>query len=171
MININWLQFAGLISPWGIPLAAGLLILLICPFLKNHHRFSFGISLASLFISLWLACQYWMGAKETVIGSLLFDKISYFFVILFLIAAILVILLSYHFLETFGINRPEFYALILFCVFGMGCMAAGSDLMVIFLGLEIMSVSLYILAGFHRTNIFSIEASLKYFLVGAFASS
>jgi len=169
--NINWFQFANLISPWGVPLAAGLLILLICPFLKNHHRYAFVISLAGLFISLWLAIHNWVGAQETVVGSLLFDKISYFFVILFLIAAILVILLSHHFLETFGINRPEFYALILFCVFGMGCMAAGSDLMVIFLGLEIMSVSLYILAGFHRTNIFSIEASLKYFLVGAFASS
>ncbi len=171
IMNINWLQFADLVSPLGIPLVAGFLMLLITPFLKRHRRFSFFISLASCFIALWLGLKNWAQAQETVIGFLLFDKISFFFVILFLLAAILVLLLAYHYLETMGINRPEFYALILFCVFGMGCMAAGSDLMVIFLGLEIMSVSLYVLAGFHRTNPFSIEASLKYFLVGAFASA
>jgi NADH-quinone oxidoreductase subunit N len=67
-------------------------------------------------------------------------------------------------------NHGELYPLILFTVVGMMLMASGTDLMTIFLGLEVMSVSLYILAGFNRANKKSNEAGLKYFLLGAFST-
>ncbi len=67
-------------------------------------------------------------------------------------------------------NQGEIYPLILFATVGMMLMAAGTDLMTIFLGLEVLSVSLYILAGFNRGSLKSNEAGLKYFLLGAFST-
>jgi len=171
LLNINWSQFLIQISPWTLPLGGALVLLLVGPFLKKSHLFSFLFSLVITLVSLWFSWQNWLGAKGIVTGLLLFDQFTYLFTLLFLLALLLTLLISYSYLEAFGLVRPEYYALLLFSVFGMGCMAAGSDLMVVFLGLEIMSVSVYILAGFQRTNILSVEASLKYFLVGAFASS
>jgi len=170
-ININWLLLLKQVAPWGIPLLAGFVILLVGPFLKKSHRFSFILSLAAILFSLWLALENWTGATGETTGLFLFDKFTYLFVILFLLSGVFTILISYNYLESFGLVRPEYYVLILFSLFGMGCMAAGHDLMVVFLGLEIMSVSVYVLAGFQRTNTLCVEASLKYFLMGAFASS
>lgn len=159
-------------APWGLSLGGGLALLLIGPFLKRHHRFSFGLTLAVASSSLWLAFRLWMGAESgAAMGMLLFDPLTYLFVILFLLSLILTVLLSWHYLEQFGLVRPEYYALLLFALFGMGCMVAGSDLIVVFLGLEILSVALYVLAGFRRSHQLCIEASLKYFLIGAFASA
>jgi NADH-quinone oxidoreductase subunit N len=73
-------------------------------------------------------------------------------------------------MEREGCNHGELYPLILFTVVGMMLMASGTDLMTIFLGLEVMSVSLYVLAGFNRANKKSNEAGLKYFLLGAFST-
>ena len=64
---------------------------------------------------------------------------------------------------------PEYYPLILLATAGMMFLAGAEDLIVLFLGLEVMSVAVYVLAGFNRRNPFSAEAALKYFLIGAFA--
>ena len=154
-----------------IPLASALVVLLVGPFLKNHHRFSLSVTLLSSFAALSYAWQNWFLAKGETAGLFLFDKFTYLFAIFFLLALILTVLLSFDYLKSFGLVRPEYYALLNFAVFGMGCMAAGHDLMVVFLGLEIMSVSIYVLAGFQRSNNRCVEAALKYFLIGAFASS
>jgi NADH-quinone oxidoreductase subunit N len=73
-------------------------------------------------------------------------------------------------MEREGCNHGELYPLILFTVVGMMLMASGTDLMTIFLGLEVMSISLYVLAGFNRANKKSNEAGLKYFMLGAFST-
>jgi NADH-quinone oxidoreductase subunit N len=88
----------------------------------------------------------------------------------FLGAAALTVLISFSYLEREQLFAPEYYILLLFGTLGMMVMAAGSDLMVIFLGLELMSVAVYVLAGFDRRRARSAEAALKYFLLGAFAS-
>src|SRR5439155_1911595 len=77
---------------------------------------------------------------------------------------------SFAYLEREQLLAPEYYVLLLFATLGAMVMAAGSDLMVIFLGLELMSVAVYVLAGFDRRRARSAEAALKYFLLGAFAS-
>jgi NADH-quinone oxidoreductase subunit N len=82
----------------------------------------------------------------------------------------LVLLLSLDYIGRQGAETGEFYVLVLFSAVGMTLMAQGTDLIVIFLGLETMSVSLYVLAGFFRARIESGEAAMKYFLLGAFAS-
>src|SRR5262249_29279842 len=88
----------------------------------------------------------------------------------FLGAAALPVLISFAYLERERLFAPEYYVLLVFGTLGMMVMAAGADLMVIFLGLELMSVAVYVLAGFDRRRARSAEAALKYFLLGAFAS-
>ncbi|MBW8773372.1 MAG: NADH-quinone oxidoreductase subunit N, partial [Gemmatimonadetes bacterium] len=90
---------------------------------------------------------------------------------LVLIAALATVLLSIGYLEREGIVAPEYYALILLAVVGMLWMVGAADLIVLFLGLEIMSVAVYVLAGYDRQSAFGAEAALKYFLVGAFGSA
>ncbi|HLZ44395.1 MAG TPA: NADH-quinone oxidoreductase subunit N [Gemmatimonadales bacterium] len=85
-------------------------------------------------------------------------------------AAALTVLVSFAYLEREKLLAPEYYVLLVFGTLGMLLMAAGADLMVIFLGLELMSVAVYVLAGIDRRRARSAEAALKYFLLGAFAS-
>jgi len=89
---------------------------------------------------------------------------------IFLGAGALTVLVSFGYLERERLLAPEYYVLLVFGVLGMMVMAAGADLMVIFLGLELMSVAVYVLTGFDRRRARSAEAALKYFLLGAFAS-
>lgn len=98
------------------------------------------------------------------------DRFSVFFFIIFVSAAVLVIMTADPYLRRNNINLGEFYALIIFAVCGASVMAAAADLISLFLGLEIMSVSLYVLAGFQRQKPASNEAAMKYFLIGAFFS-
>lgn len=98
------------------------------------------------------------------------DNYSLFFNILFLLSTGLVILISHSYIKREDINHGEYYALILFSTIGMMLMASGADLLNIFIGLEVMSISIYILTGFKRSKLISNEASLKYFLLGAFAT-
>ena len=90
---------------------------------------------------------------------------------IFLGAGALTVLFSFRYLEREQLLAPEYYPLLLFAVIGMMLMGGGEDLMVIFLGLELMSISVYVLAGFNRRSPRAAEAALKYFLLGAFASA
>jgi NADH-quinone oxidoreductase subunit N len=98
------------------------------------------------------------------------DNFAIFFKGIFLVSAALSILITDQYLQREGCNQGEIYPLMLFATVGMMLMAAGTDLMTIFLGLEVLSVSLYVLAGFNRDNVRSNEAGLKYFLLGAFST-
>jgi NADH-quinone oxidoreductase subunit N len=98
------------------------------------------------------------------------DRFSIYFFYLFLAATAVAILMSIRYLEIERENHGEFYALMLFAVIGMMCMAAGFDTVLIFIGLELMAISTYVLVGFLRRDRRSNEAALKYFLLGAFSS-
>jgi NADH-quinone oxidoreductase subunit N len=101
---------------------------------------------------------------------LIMDRLSLYFFYLFLAGTAVAILMSVKYLETERENHGEYYALMLFSVVGMMCMAAGFDIVLIFIGLELMAISTYILVGFLRRDRRSNEAALKYFLLGAFSS-
>lgn len=90
---------------------------------------------------------------------------------LVLLATAGAILLSLGYLEREGLTAPEYYPLVLFAAIGMMFLAGAADLVVLFLGLEVMSISVYVLAAYDRRSRFSGEAGLKYFLIGAFASA
>jgi NADH-quinone oxidoreductase subunit N len=103
-------------------------------------------------------------------GALVMDRFAIYFFYLFLIGAAIAILMSMRYLEVEHENHGEFYALILFSVVGMMCMAAGYDIVLLFIGLELMAISTYVLVGFLRRDKRSNEAALKYLLLGAFSS-
>jgi NADH-quinone oxidoreductase subunit N len=103
-------------------------------------------------------------------NSILIDGFFVFFAILFLCMAALVVLLSIRYLDLEDHQEGEFYSLILFACIGMMLLASGFDLVVLFVGLEITSLSLYLLVGFFRGNRRSSEAAVKYFVLGFFSS-
>jgi NADH-quinone oxidoreductase subunit N len=104
-------------------------------------------------------------------GILRVDSFSIFFHLVVTIVAATVILASLEYNEVQRLRAGEYYALILFGAVGMGLMSAAVELVLIFIALEISSISTYILAGFRRRAATSIEASLKYFLLGSFATA
>jgi len=130
------------------------------------------LSLVGLVSTLLVVVWLWQGdARATgVAGMVALDAFRYAAATVFLLGAILTVLLSLEYVSRERIQAPEYYLLILFATLGMLLMGGGSDLVVIFLGLELMSVAVYVLAGIDRRSAFAAEAALKYFLLGAFAS-
>lgn len=121
-----------------------------------------------------------MGVSFSLFGSLAAPSYQSMFVsdgfalvlnLVFLTAAALSILIALSYMGDRGLQRGEYYALILFSTVGMMLMAGATDLIIVFLGLEIMSIALYVLAGFNRQKLGSGEAGMKYFILGAFASA
>ncbi len=99
------------------------------------------------------------------------DAFSIFLHVVVIGSAALAILGSMHYLDQEGIQRGEYYALVLFATAGMGILAGANELVTAFIGLEMSSISTYILAGFRRRAVKSNEASLKYFMLGSFATA
>lgn len=107
---------------------------------------------------------------ETFNNMFVSDCYSVFFKIIFIICGILTVLISVRYIEIERVNTGEYYSLILFSTIGMMLMASAKDLIVLYLGLELMALSTYVLAGFLSHDVKSNEASMKYFLLGAFSS-
>lgn len=103
-------------------------------------------------------------------GMFVVDTFALFFKAIFLISAILTMLMSIRYLEIEGAQSGEYYALIMFAVSGMMFMASARDLLLLFVGLETMSLSTYVLAGFLKRDRRSNESALKYFLLGSFSA-
>jgi NADH-quinone oxidoreductase subunit N len=103
-------------------------------------------------------------------GSVTVDGFGIFFNWIFLVAALIVALVSYKYLEIAGEHHGEYYALMLFAQCGMFFLATGTDLITLFIGLELMAISFYVMVGFLRTDKRSNEAAMKYLLLGAFSS-
>jgi NADH-quinone oxidoreductase subunit N len=103
-------------------------------------------------------------------GSVTVDGFGIFFNWIFLVAALIVALVSYKYLEIAGEHHGEYYALILFAQCGMYFLATGTDLVTLFVGLELMALCFYVMVGFLRADKRSNEAALKYLLLGAFST-
>jgi NADH-quinone oxidoreductase subunit N len=116
----------------------------------------------------WLALTGPVGGAPE--GSFAVDAFRWSGDALLLLVAAFTTLLSLRWLGRQRLLAPEYYVLVLFAVVGMMLMVAATDLLVLFLGLELMSISVYVLAGFDRFRRSSAEAALKYFLIGAFAT-
>ncbi len=103
-------------------------------------------------------------------GSLTLDGFGLFFNWIFVVAALIVSIVSYKYLEIEGENHGEYYALILLAQCGMFFLATGTDLITLFVGLELMALCFYVMVGFLRTDKRSNEAAMKYLILGAFSS-
>jgi NADH-quinone oxidoreductase subunit N len=161
-----------LIAPEIIITAFGFLVLLLDVFLARGERKGYLglISLIGIFLAGVLTVTQIGTVKSGFEGMFISDGYALFFKITFLIIAFLTVLISIGYTRREGIAFGEYYALILFATLGMMLMAAGTHLIIIFLGLETMSISIYVLAGMMREDRRSVEAALKYFLLGAFAT-
>lgn len=123
-------------------------------------------------IGAGIASYTLVGSMGTTFGGMyVSDGYSTFFKLIFLVNLILTVLMSSKYLETLKINFGEYYSLVLFATLGMMLMVSAADIIVLYLGLELMALSTYILAGFIRYDMKSNEAAMKYLLLGAFASA
>ena len=122
--------------------------------------------IATMVATILQAGQVRIGFNSMVVA----DGFAVFLNLLFLGSGFIAIMLAYDYLKRLGIERGEYYTLLLFSIIGMLLMAVAADLIVVFLSLELLSIPLYVLAGFTPGRLTSEESALKYFLMGAFAS-
>jgi NADH-quinone oxidoreductase subunit N len=159
------------IMPSLVLVCFGMGLLLINVFLpRGTTRHAVWISLVGLAVTAAVVVQGWGNPQYGFSDAVALDNFATFFNMTFLIAAAMTILMSDDYLRREGYPVSEYYPLILFTTAGAMWMASGTDMMTIFLGLEVMSVALYVLAGFFRGQSASNEAGLKYFLLGAFST-
>jgi NADH-quinone oxidoreductase subunit N len=155
-----------------VALAVTGLVLLVLDILpprdrKDHLAL---IGIAGVLVSLVMTLRMWGSEIRAFRGMVILDSYALFFNLIIGYATGLVLLLSIDYVRRLSIETGEFYILVIFAAVGMMLMATAGDLIVVFLGLETMSISLYVLAGFFRDRLEAGEASMKYFLLGAFAS-
>lgn len=143
-------------------------ILLIEAFYRKGEDAVFGFSLLAV-ISAIAASMFQVGHEVIVFNQFLrITGMSVTFSVIMLISIAITIIASKSYLEKENINFSEYYSLLLFALLGMMLMVMANDILIIFIGLEIMSISFYVLAGFLRRRPKSNESALKYFLLGAF---
>ena len=164
-----------LILPELIICIVGVLVMMVDAFAKPAQRWVTGsISLAGLAAAaggsawLWLS---WRGVGEAFNGMIVLDELRLGFTFVFLVVSALTILVSMVWVENERLPAGEFHSLLMFATAGMMFMASAGDLVIVFLGLEILSIATYVMCGFRRTDIRSNESSMKYFILGSFSSA
>src|SRR5579872_839940 len=161
------------ILPEIVLTAFGLIVMLVDPLLPEDRNVkplgiialvgALGAVAASIYQMRYAVPAFW--------NFVVVDNFSIFFHLLVTIAAALVIMASFEYLRVQEIRAGEYFGLILFGTVGMALMSSAVELVLIFIALEISSISTYILAGFRRRDAGSVESSLKYFLLGSFATA
>ncbi len=154
-----------------ISLLAAAFIILLVGYLKGMEKTPPVIAFLGLVFALIFSIDQWGENGHGFFGMVSCDNFGVAFKIIFCSTSMLVMLMAVRYMTAKGINKPEFYSLLLISTMGMMVMANTTDLVVMFLGLEIMSIPLYVLAGFARRSLESNEAGIKYFIMGAFASA
>jgi NADH-quinone oxidoreductase subunit N len=161
--------------PELIVCTAAVFVMLVDAFARPTQRWITGsLSLAGLIgagTSTVLLWSSWNGVSEAFNGMIVLDEMRLGFTLVFLLVSALTILISMVWFESERLPAAEFHSLLLFATSGMMLMASGGDLVIIFLGLEILSIATYVMAGFRRTDLRSNESSLKYFILGSFSSA
>jgi NADH-quinone oxidoreductase subunit N len=165
LIEPGWVNA---ILPELILCAGGMLLMLLAAFAPKAKEISAPLALIVFIVAAWsenlVRAGRFFGSTYEVSG------ITRIFDITFLLAAMLATLFAREYLEREQIEGGEFYALLMWATVGMMMMAKGLDLLIVILGLELLSICIFVLVGYHRRIPVSNEASLKYFLMGAFAT-
>jgi NADH-quinone oxidoreductase subunit N len=148
----------------------GVLAMLMQPFVRSRHFFTF-LALIGSAAGLAASVIAAMHSGPGFYGLIQSDSFSFFFRLLVGTVAFLVVLAAEPYLEREHLPVAEFYALLLFATAGMGVLASARELLTAFIGLEMSSISSYILAGYRRDSLKSSESAMKYFLLGSFATA
>ena len=158
-------------SPLLLVVLTGMAVLMVDLALpRDRKSWCVGVSLFGLLLS-WIACwSLWHTGKTGFGGTVIADDFALAFQLILVVVAGLSILLSERYIQQKGINHGEYYALLLFSTSGAMLMATSRELITIFIGLEVLSIALYVLSGFARTEARSEESAMKYFLLGSFSS-
>jgi NADH-quinone oxidoreductase subunit N len=168
-LNLNYWS----IAPEIIVSLVGVLIMLVDAFSKRGARKTNAtialIGLILAFIATVLLGK--VGGGSYFSGMVVIDPIRIFFSVTILIVAIIAVLLAGQFLRDEGLPPGEFFSLTMFATAGMLLLAGAGDLVTIFLGLEIASITTYVMAGYRRYDLRANESSLKYFLLGSFSTA
>jgi NADH-quinone oxidoreductase subunit N len=164
-----------LVLPETIICIAGVLIMLVDAFAKPQQRWvTGGLSLFGLFAagaaSLWLG-QVGGSGSQAFNGMIVLDELRLGFTFVFLVVSALTILISIAWVENERLPAGEFHSLLMFATAGMMFMGSAGDLVMVFLGLEILSIATYVMCGFRRSDLRSNESSMKYFVLGSFSSA
>src|SRR6202790_308809 len=148
----------------------GVLLMLLQPFTRRRNVLN---SAAILGTALGTVATLFAGSPggSAFSGLLQMDPFSVFFHLLIGLVAFLVVLGSGPYLERENLDAAEFYALVFFATAGMGVLASAQELLTAFIGLEMSSISSYVLAGYRRDSLKSSESAMKYFLLGSFATA
>ena len=149
---------------------AGTAVMVLAPLRVSRRVFGY-ISGAALALALLAALNAGTFPGPAFSGLIMADRFATFFRVLVMAVGILTVLSSAGFLRREGAETGEYHALLLFAITGQSVMAASNDLIVMFIGLEISSIASYVLAGYLREDKRAVEAALKYFLLGSFASA
>ena len=150
----------------------GTALMVLDPVLHKRSSYAFGhLSIAALVAGIGAAVLAYAHSGPAFGGMLMVDGFATFFRVLVMGVGILTILPSYSFLARQDAETSEYHALLLFSIAGQCLMAAANDLIMVFIGLEISSIASYVLAGYLRDDKRANEASLKYFLMGSFATA
>jgi NADH-quinone oxidoreductase subunit N len=150
----------------------GVLLMLLQPVTRNRHVLSFFAILGTILGTTSTIYAYTtVGAGPAFHGLIQLDAFSIFFHLLVGTISILVVLISGPYLEREKLESAEFFALVLFATAGMGVLSSAQELLTAFIGLEMSSISSYILAGYRRDTLKSSESAMKYFLLGSFATA
>jgi NADH-quinone oxidoreductase subunit N len=160
------------IGPWLTLTVTAILILVLDALSPKGRKGNFSwLALAGLAVAAVQTVGLWGRGGTDFTRMVYVDNYSCFFYMIFILGAALTVLISRPYLEEYGKDMGEYYALMLFATVGMMLMAAGAHLIMVFLGLEIMSIAVYVLAGFFREDLRSNEAALKYLILGSFSSA
>jgi NADH-quinone oxidoreductase subunit N len=166
-IGFSWLPILPLIA---VSVGA-MAVMLAGAQVEDEDSASLGFLVLVALLAAFVFTMFELGQNTlTFRGSLAVDDYTVFFEAVIIIATALTVAMSLQYAADAALAGAEYYALVLFAAFGMMLMAAAGDLIVIFLGLETMSIAVYALAGFVRRDPRSNEAAIKYFLLGAFST-
>lgn len=162
----------GFLGPLLILLAGSLLLLLVESFLPAlARRLSFPLAVITMAVALYAVVEVPQSTNPLLTNWINFDSIGRLFSILFLVIGIGASCLAHTFFQRIEESRGEYYFLLISSLFGLILIAIAVDFLTLFLGLETLSISLYILCGYMKRWQISSEASLKYFLMGSLASA
>lgn len=165
LVNLNLIMPITVLTAWACVL---LLVDLFIP--KERKGITALLAALGLMVALALVISRAGIATSAFNGMIMIDGFATFLSVIFLLSGLAGIAVAYDYLMRSGIERGEYYVLLLFSIVGMMLMAAAADLIMVFLALELLSIPLYVLAGIAVPRPDSEEAALKYFLLGAFAS-
>src|SRR5437868_3754279 len=162
----------GAILPALVLSVFGIIVMVAEPFVGEPKKSRLGwLAFAGTIVAMLALIPMAANRGQWYSNLWIVDDYDVFLNFVFLLIAAITILTSIDFLRREDMNHPEFYSLLLFATAGMLMMAGSNELIMVFLGLEILSIATYVMAGFRRTDLKSNESALKYFLLGSFSSA